>query len=131
MKKRINSRAKGCRGERELASLCRENGFPMRRGQQYCGANGDADCVSIEPNALDAFHIEAKWTEQFSLRDWLAKGKADSANAGKPLAIFHKYNHGPVTVTVLAETFFSMVRNLAGDELDIVEMVRSAERAAA
>ena len=39
----INSREKGKRGERELAGKLREYGFGCRRGQQYSGANGDAD----------------------------------------------------------------------------------------
>ena len=39
------SRDKGKRGEREVALILREHGFEARRGQQYCGANGDADVV--------------------------------------------------------------------------------------
>jgi Holliday junction resolvase len=55
----MNSRAKGARGERELASVLRNEGFDARRGQQYCGANGDADLLTpmterwiiLRPNA--------------------------------------------------------------------------------
>ena len=50
-----NSKAKGSRGERELSSKLKEHGFDTRRGQQYCGANGDADVVGL-PN----IHIECK-----------------------------------------------------------------------
>ena len=39
----MNSRQKGARGERELANLLKEHGYNTRRGQQYCGANGDAE----------------------------------------------------------------------------------------
>lgn len=39
----MNSRAKGAKGERELASILRDYGYEARRGQQYSGANGDAD----------------------------------------------------------------------------------------
>lgn len=42
-----NSRQKGARGERELARILREYGYDCRRGQQYCGANGDADVVGF------------------------------------------------------------------------------------
>lgn len=38
----INSKRKGARFERALASKLREYGYECRRGQQYCGANGDA-----------------------------------------------------------------------------------------
>lgn len=56
----MNSRDKGARGERELANLLRKKGYDARRGQQYCGANGDADVVG-----LDGIHIEVKRTERF------------------------------------------------------------------
>ena len=45
--KRKNSRAKGQRGERELASeLQRLFGVNARRGQQYCGGADSPDVVS-------------------------------------------------------------------------------------
>lgn len=41
-----NGRRKGAVGERELANLLKnEYGFECRRGQQFCGSNGDADVV--------------------------------------------------------------------------------------
>lgn len=43
----MNSRSKGARGEREVAGILREYGYPCRRGQQYSGANGDADVVGL------------------------------------------------------------------------------------
>lgn len=39
----MNSRTKGAVGEREVASMLRGYGYKARRGQQYSGANGDAD----------------------------------------------------------------------------------------
>ena len=41
----VNARQKGARFERQLAGHLREYGYRTRRGQQYCGANGDADVV--------------------------------------------------------------------------------------
>ena len=43
----MNSRQKGTAGERELARILRERGYNTHRGQQYCGANGDADVVEL------------------------------------------------------------------------------------
>lgn len=60
----INSRQKGARGERELSSKLKENGFDTRRGQQYCGSNGDADVVG-----LPGIHIECKRVEKLNLYD--------------------------------------------------------------
>lgn len=43
-----NSRNKGARYERELARAFRAEGYEQaRRGQQYSGANGDADVVGL------------------------------------------------------------------------------------
>lgn len=42
-----NSRRKGKEGELELSKKLKEHGFECRRGQQYCGANGDADVIGL------------------------------------------------------------------------------------
>jgi len=83
----MNSKDKGSRGERELASKLKEYGFDCRRGQQYCGANGDADVVG-----LDGIHIECKRTERLSLYDALAQAKHD-AKDGKMPVVMHRKNH--------------------------------------
>ena len=84
----INSRAKGARGERELASKLREYGYTnARRGQQYSGANGDADVV-----ALDGIHIEVKRTERLSLYDALAQAKHDAKDGELPVVLHRKNN---------------------------------------
>lgn len=60
----MNSRSKGARGEREVAGILREYGYPCRRGQQYSGANGDADVVG-----LPRTHIEVKRRERLDIHD--------------------------------------------------------------
>lgn len=48
MKKKINSKQKGSRGEREWANFCREQGYSVRRTQQYAGGTEEsADCVGL------------------------------------------------------------------------------------
>ena len=44
-KKKINSRQKGARGERELAAVFTTAGFPARRGQQFSGSPDSPDIV--------------------------------------------------------------------------------------
>lgn len=83
----INSRQKGARGERELASKLKEYGYECRRGQQYCGANGDADVVG-----LDGIHIEAKRVESLNLYKALAQAKSDAKNGEKPVIMHRKNN---------------------------------------
>lgn len=67
----MNSRDKGKRGELELAKVLRGYGYDTRRGQQYCGANGDADVVG-----LPGIHIECKRVERLNLDDAMAQAVA-------------------------------------------------------
>jgi Holliday junction resolvase len=84
---KINSKDKGARGERELANKLKEYGFDCRRGQQFCGANGDADVVG-----LDGIHIEVKRTERLSLYDALAQAKHDAREGEMPVVMHRKNN---------------------------------------
>ena len=81
----VNSKQKGARGERELASKLREYGYDCRRGQQFCGANGDADVVG-----LPGIHIEVKRTEALRLYDAMAQAKADAKS--KIPVVMHRKN---------------------------------------
>ena len=82
-----NSRRKGADGERELARLLRAAGFESRRGQQYSGANGDADVVG-----LPGIHIECKRTEALRLYDALSQAKADAREGELPVVMHRKNN---------------------------------------
>ena len=91
----MNSRQKGARGERELAGILRqEYGFDARRGQQYCGANGDADVVG-----LPGVHIECKRVEHLNLYDAMAQAKHDKKEDELP-AVFHRKNECKWLVTM-------------------------------
>lgn len=57
-------REKGKRGERELAGILRKYGFDSRRGQQYSGANGDADVAG-----LPGIHVEVKRVERLNISE--------------------------------------------------------------
>ena len=61
----VNSKQKGARFERLLASLFREHGYKARRTAQYCGNTGDASDVI----GLPGIHIEAKHQEKMKLYD--------------------------------------------------------------
>lgn len=98
----VNSRAKGARFERTLASKLREYGYDCRRGQQYCGANGDADVVG-----LPGIHIEAKACERMQLYDWMAQAKRDARDGELP-AVFHKKNNAAILVTMELQDFMKI-----------------------
>lgn len=81
------SREKGKRYEREIASFLRSHGYDCRRGQQYCGASGDADVVG-----LSGIHIECKHVEKMSLYDWMDQSVRDAKKEELP-AVFHRKNN--------------------------------------
>ena len=97
-----NSRRKGAEGERELAGKLREYGYDSRRGQQYCGANGDADVVG-----LPGVHIECKRVEKINLYDAMAQSVHD-AKEGEVPAVFHRKNRCEWLVTLRFDDFMRM-----------------------
>lgn len=107
-KKRVNSKQKGARFERQLASRFREYGYDARRTAQYCGNTGDASDVV----GLPGIHVEAKHAEQMRLYEWIAQAKRDAAaGGGKALpAVFHKKNHAEILVTMEIEDWFNLYR---------------------
>lgn len=99
-----NSRQKGARAEREIASLLRDHGFKTRRGQQYSGANGDADVVG-----LPGIHMEVKRVERLNIYDAIDQSKRD-ARAGELPAVFHRKNHSEWLVTMTLEDWVEIYR---------------------
>ena len=108
MAKKINSRAKGARGERELSSKLKEYGYETRRGQQYSGANGDADVVG-----LPGIHIECKRVERLNLYDAMAQAKSDSRDGEAP-TVFHRKDRCDWLVTMRLEDW---IRLYKGEEV--------------
>lgn len=102
----INSKQKGARFERQLASRLREYGYPARRTAQYCGNTGDASDVV----GLPGLHIEAKACEQMRLYDWMAQAKRDCAGTERLPAVFHKRNNHEILVTLELPDFMELYR---------------------
>lgn len=100
----INSREKGKRFERALAKKFREHGYDCRRGQQYCGANGDADVIG-----LPGIHVEAKAVETMQLYKWMAQAKNDAKEDEIP-AVFHKKNNCNILVTLEFDDFMEIYK---------------------
>ena len=105
----INSKQKGNRFERKLASKLREYGYDCRRTAQYCGKSGDASDVV----GLPGLHIEAKHQERMSLYEWMAQAKRDSEGTGRLPAVFHKKNNAEILVTMTLEDWINLYREWA------------------
>lgn len=106
MSAKINSKQKGARFERALASKFREHGYDARRTAQYCGNTGDAADVI----GLPGLHIEAKHQETMRLYEWMAQAKRDSEGTGRLPAVFHKKNNHEILVTMTLDDFMNLYR---------------------
>ena len=105
----VNSKQKGARFERTLASLFREYGFSdSRRTQQYCGNSGDASDVI----GLPGIHVEAKHQEKMYLYDWIAQvvRDAEANSRGDLPAVFHKKNRSDILVTMRFDDWMVLYR---------------------
>lgn len=98
----MNSRQKGARGERELAEKLREYGYEVRRGQQYSGANGDADVVGVP-----GLHIECKRVEKLNLDDALSQSVRDARDGEIPV-VMHRKNRTEWKATMRLDDFMDI-----------------------
>lgn len=106
---KMNSREKGCKGERELAKILRDYGYTARRGQQYSGANGDADVVGIT-----GVHIECKRVERLNIHDAMNQSVRDARDGEIPV-VMHRKNRTEWLFTQRLEDWLKDRREL--DEL--------------
>ena len=108
----MNSKQKGARGERELAKILKEYGYDCRRGQQYCGANGDADVIG-----LPGIHIECKRVERLNIYDAIDQAKADSGKNDIPFGydkptVFHRKDNCEWLVTMTLEDWMDLYKGV-------------------
>lgn len=98
----MNSKRKGSDGERELANILKKYGYESRRGQQYCGSNGDADVIG-----LPGIHIECKRVERLNIYDAIKQAKSDMKEDELP-AVFHRKNRKEWLVTLPLDAFMEI-----------------------
>lgn len=103
----VNSKQKGARFERTLASKFRSYGYgDARRTAQYCGKSGDAADVI----GLPGIHVEAKRQETMRLYEWMAQAKRDSEGTGRIPAVFHKKSDAAILVTMELDDWIKIYR---------------------
>lgn len=102
---KLNSRNKGKEGERQLAKELRKYGYDTRRGQQYCGIDGNADVVGI-----DGLHIECKRTQQVRDEVFLKQAERDAKEGEIPVVIYRR-NHEEWKVTLRLEDFMTIFKS--------------------
>lgn len=105
---KINSRAKGKRGELQFRDVLRKAGFQARRGQQYSGtADGETPDVIHD---IPGVHIEVKWVERLNLMSAVAQAKLDCG--GKVPVVAHKKNNTEWLVTLPASALIEWWKEL-------------------
>lgn len=110
----MNSRNKGKRGELELSHKLQVYGYEARRGQQYCGSNGDADVVG-----LHGIHIECKRVEKLNIYDAISQAKSD-VNDDEIPAVFHRRDRKEWLVTMTMDDWMKLYK-----ESDFIECDKS------
>ena len=109
----IMQREKGKRGERELSSLLGEYGYNCKRGQQYCGAEGNADVIG-----LPGIHIECKRVERLNILDAIVQAVHDAKKGLLP-AVFHRRDRSEWLVTMRLDDWIQIYREWeAGREIN-------------
>ena len=85
---KVNSKAKGKRGELEASKLLRSQGHTQaRRGQQFSGLHGDADVIGVK-----GVHIEVKRQEKTHDELWLKQAERDATKGEVPVVMYRR-NH--------------------------------------
>ena len=108
----MNSRQKGARGERELASYLREQGWvKARRSQQYAGnpegGSGDVVCGNFP------FHVEAKRCQALKPEIWLKQAMSDAPDGKVPSVWFRRNGSKNWMVIMNADDVCQLARELA------------------
>jgi Holliday junction resolvase len=115
MKKRVNGNAKGKVGEREFAALLRSFGVDARRGQQFCGGNGDADVVGMA-----GMHFEVKRREALNIHASYDQAVRDAKASGDIPAVAFRRNRGIWLLTLSVEDFLRLVQLIEQFDSDCV-----------
>ena len=98
----INSKQKGCVGERELANKLKEYGYNTERSVQYNGKNGQADVIG-----LPHIHCEVKRVEKLNIYNAIDQAKRDAKHDDMP-TVFHRKNRCNWLVTMELAEFMKL-----------------------
>ena len=104
---KINSRAKGQRGERAFRDFMRDHGFlKTERGQQR---SGSADSPDVKIPEIPKLHVEVKCVERLNLPDAMDQSIRD-AGEGKIPIVAHKKNRTGWLITMRGDDWIELVK---------------------
>lgn len=100
----MNSKNKGCRGERELANVLQGYGYDTHRGQQFAGGVDSPDVYG-----LPGIHIECKRVENLNVHKAYEQATRDAEGKKIP-AVFHRRNREKWMVTMSLDDFMEIYK---------------------
>ena len=102
---------KGAAGERELAAILQEEGYPVTRGRsQSYGAEPDI-------SGLPGIHVECKRAERLNIEAAMQQAERDALRFkdGDP-AVFHRRNRSQWMVTMRLVAWLRLFKRSRGEE---------------
>lgn len=100
----LNSKAKGGRGERELAHVLQGYGYDAKRMQQFAGGVDSPDV-----SGLPGIHIECKRVERLNIMEAYRQSERD-ADGQKIPTVFHRRNRDKWMVTLSLDDFMEIYK---------------------
>ena len=89
-----SSQRKGAAGERELAALLREYGYPVERG----GSLSFGEVPDL--TSLPGVHIEGKRVDRLNVPETMKQAVRDATKFGRIPVLFHRRSREPWLVTM-------------------------------
>ena len=110
---KINSKAKGKRGELFVVNKFKDRGYQCNRTAQFKGNTGRADDIE----GIDYIHAEVKFVENLNLEKAMEQAIRDSKASDREAfpTVFHKKNNKPLMVTMLWENWIDMYDSYYSD----------------
>ncbi|MDL2318238.1 hypothetical protein LJC74_04000 [Eubacteriales bacterium OttesenSCG-928-A19] len=106
----MNSKRKGCAGEREFAALCRQHGIQSaQRGQQFAGGIDSPDVKGIP-----GVHVEVKRVERLNVQEAMQQADRDAAGLAVPI-VAHRRNRTPWLITMHFEDWIKFYKAWRAD----------------
>ena len=105
-----NPKAKGSQGERELAALLTDAGFPAHRNDQRDVGGFDNPDISAE--GLEGYHFEVKRVERLNVGEAMHQAERDAA--GRVPIVAHRRNRQPWLVTMHLTDWLRLIRGGGG-----------------
>lgn len=111
---KINSKAKGKRGEQFVVNAFKKHGFDCNRTAQFKGNTGRADDIE----GIDYIHAEVKFVELLNISKAMEQAEHDALMSDRVAfpTVFHKKSREPLRVTMNFEDWIKLYTEFYNSE---------------